>query len=70
MGAVIRNGHIDLERDLHARFCELRLYGEWFKRSDELLTFIKENAQGCDLAGYDSRIVNRPRLRLVTTNFA
>lgn len=40
--AVIPGG-AGLEADLHARFGELRLQGEWFRRSPEMIGLIEEN---------------------------
>lgn len=35
-------GTVEKERQLHKRFAEYRLSGEWFYLSDELKSFIKE----------------------------
>jgi hypothetical protein len=36
-------GTIKLERELHRKFAQYRLRGEWFQPSPELLEFIKKN---------------------------
>lgn len=37
-------GYAELEQSLHTRFAMYRRHGEWFEPSDELLTYIRENA--------------------------
>ena len=44
----IIKGHIDLELQLHNMFYKSRMYGEWFKRTDELIEYIKDNAKSYD----------------------
>lgn len=41
LGAIPTNKPRDLERDLHRKFSESRVSGEWFSPSEELLDFIK-----------------------------
>lgn len=41
LGAIPTNKPRDLERDLHCRFREFRVSGEWFSPSEKLLDFIK-----------------------------
>lgn len=36
------HGGVDREKRLHARFAELHLTGEWFRRGPELLALIRE----------------------------
>jgi hypothetical protein len=42
LGSVSERVH--KESDLHARFAADRLHGEWFRPSDAILAFIRENA--------------------------
>ena len=39
--AVIESGGLKLERELHRRFSQYRVHGEWFRPDDELLMFIR-----------------------------
>lgn len=43
IGAV--PGDEDDEKSLHERFAHLRVKGEWFKPADELLAYIRQEAQ-------------------------
>jgi len=40
----IINGPLHLESELHDKFKDIRLWGEWFKKTDELLAYIKEES--------------------------
>lgn len=37
---LVHEGDMDKERELHQQFNRLRMEGEWFARSDELLSYI------------------------------
>ena len=45
LGAVPCHRGGALEGELHDRFAALRSHGEWFRESDELLTYIAKHAQ-------------------------
>lgn len=54
--ATVEGGH-DKERELHGRFAHHRVYDEWFMPADELLAFIRDEAQPWDNEGW---VAKRP----------
>jgi len=39
----IKNGNLELEKQLHKRFANLHVHGEWFEANIELIQFINSN---------------------------
>jgi DNA-binding NarL/FixJ family response regulator len=65
---VIAEGDYTLEKELHDRFSDTRLQGEWFKCSISLQGFIKRNSRGyywgkSDHNNWDSKTVKKAKAR-------
>ena len=58
---LIMYGGRSLEKDLHEKFKDHRVKGEWFKPHEDILSFIKENTEKQLQGNYGAVFVNDPK---------